>query len=135
MSYGSPASSLLFLAVPVTRLGPSLQSSTPCQQTFSCCTVYLVWLALGARQIPYAPPPFLPIGQKPKNITGGLCLVVGRRAHSITDCATSNAMHSACNVEARYCTLYSRPLTVAGPAVPRPCLFPQEAGMNPEGKY
>ena len=47
-------SSLLFLTVPVTSLGPSPQSSTPCQQTFSCCKVCLVWLALGARKIPYA---------------------------------------------------------------------------------
>ena len=39
--------------VPVTSLGPSPQSSTPCQQTFPSCTVCLVWLALGARQIPY----------------------------------------------------------------------------------
>ena len=29
------------------------QSSTPCQQTFPCCTVCLVWLELGARKIPY----------------------------------------------------------------------------------
>ena len=43
-------SSLLFLTVPVTSLGPSPQSSTPCQQTFPCCTVCLVWLALGARK-------------------------------------------------------------------------------------
>ena len=40
-------SSLLFLTVPVTSLGPSPQPSTPCQQTFPCCTVCLVWLALG----------------------------------------------------------------------------------------
>ena len=33
------------------------QSSTPCQQTFPCCTVCLVWLALGARKIPYATDP------------------------------------------------------------------------------
>ena len=46
-------SSLLFLTVPVTSLGPSPQSSTPCQQTFPCFTVCLVWLALGARKIPY----------------------------------------------------------------------------------
>ena len=49
--------SLLFLTVPVTSLGPSPQSSTPCQQTFPCCTASLVWLALGARKFPYAPPP------------------------------------------------------------------------------
>ena len=30
-----------------------IQSSTPCQQTFPCCTVCLVWLALRAREIPY----------------------------------------------------------------------------------
>ena len=42
------------LTVPVTSLGPSPQSSTPCQQTFPCCTVCLVWLALGARKILYA---------------------------------------------------------------------------------
>ena len=29
------------------------ESSTPCQQTFPCCTICLVWLALGARKIPY----------------------------------------------------------------------------------
>ena len=46
-------SSLLFLTVPVTSLGPSPQSSTSCQQTFNCCTVWLVWLPLGARKIPY----------------------------------------------------------------------------------
>ena len=27
------------LTVPVTSLGPSPQPSTPCQQTFPCCTV------------------------------------------------------------------------------------------------
>ena len=42
-----------FFTVPVTSLGPSPQSSTPCQQTFPCCTVCLVWLALGATKIPY----------------------------------------------------------------------------------
>ena len=31
----------------------SPQSRTLCQQTFPCCTVCLVWLALGAREIPY----------------------------------------------------------------------------------
>ena len=31
-----------------------IQSSTQCQQTFPCCTVCLVWLALGAREVPYA---------------------------------------------------------------------------------
>ena len=49
-------SSLLFLTVPVTSLGPSPQSSTPCQPTFPCCTVCLIWLALGARKIPYVLP-------------------------------------------------------------------------------
>ena len=39
----------LFFTVLVTNLGPSPQSSTQCQQTFSWCTVCLVWLALGAR--------------------------------------------------------------------------------------
>ena len=58
-------SSLLFLTVPVTSLGPSLQSSTPCQQTFPCCTICLVWLALGARKIPYAPPPLFPEVMEP----------------------------------------------------------------------
>jgi hypothetical protein len=28
-----------------------IQSSTPCQQTFPCCTAHLVWLVLGAREI------------------------------------------------------------------------------------
>ena len=46
-------SSLLFFTVPVTSLGPSPQSSTPCEQTFPCCTVCLVLLALGARKIRY----------------------------------------------------------------------------------
>ena len=31
------------------------QSSTPCQQTFPCCTVCLVWLALGANCWPNRP--------------------------------------------------------------------------------
>ena len=30
-----------------------IQSSTTCQQLFPCCTVCLVWLALGAREVPY----------------------------------------------------------------------------------
>ena len=34
-----------------------IQSSKQCQQSFPCCTVCLVWLALGAREIPYDPPP------------------------------------------------------------------------------
>ena len=42
-----------FFALLVTSLGPSPQSSTKCHQTFACCTVCLVWLALGAREIPY----------------------------------------------------------------------------------
>ena len=46
-------SSLLFLTVSVTSLGPSPQSSTPCQQILPCCPVCLVWLALGARKICY----------------------------------------------------------------------------------
>ena len=33
------------------------QSSTPCQQTFPWCTVCLVWLALGAKKIPYGATP------------------------------------------------------------------------------
>ena len=37
----------------VTSLGPRPQSSTQCQQIFTSSTVCLVWLALGARQIPY----------------------------------------------------------------------------------
>ena len=65
---------LLFLMVPVTSLGPSQQSSTPCQQTFPCCTICLVWLAPGAWKIPYAlgtltrskKPRFKPIPFKPK---------------------------------------------------------------------
>ena len=44
---------LLFLTVLATSLGPSPQSSTQCQQTFPCCTVCLVWLALGAREVPH----------------------------------------------------------------------------------
>ena len=32
---------------------PSPQSSTQCQLTLPCCTVCLVWLALGNREIPY----------------------------------------------------------------------------------
>ena len=35
----------------MTSLGPSPQSSTPCQQTFPCCTACLVWLVLGAREM------------------------------------------------------------------------------------
>ena len=46
-------SDFLFLRFLVTWLGPSHQSSTQCQQTFRCCTICLVWLALGARDIPY----------------------------------------------------------------------------------
>ena len=42
-----------FFTVLVTSLGPTPQSSTQCQQSFPCCTVCLVWLALGARKIPY----------------------------------------------------------------------------------
>ena len=38
----------------MTSLGPSPQSSIQCQQTFPWCTVCLVWLALGAREVPYA---------------------------------------------------------------------------------
>ena len=37
----------------MTSLGSSPQSSTQCQQSFPCCTVCLVWLALGAREIPH----------------------------------------------------------------------------------
>ena len=44
----------LFFTVLVTSLGPSPQSSTTCQQLLPCCTVCLVWLALGAREVPYA---------------------------------------------------------------------------------
>ena len=40
--------------------GTSPQSSTQCQQTFPCCTVCLVWLALGAREVPHAYPPLVP---------------------------------------------------------------------------
>ena len=40
----------------VTSLGPSPQSSTQCQQSFPCCTACLVWLALGAMEIPFGPP-------------------------------------------------------------------------------
>ena len=46
------SSDFLFFTVLVTSLGPSLQSSTQYQQSFPCCTVCLVWLALGAREIP-----------------------------------------------------------------------------------
>ena len=47
---------MFFFTVLVTRLGPSPQSSKQCQQTSPCCTAHLAWLALGAREIPYAPP-------------------------------------------------------------------------------
>ena len=47
------ASRDFFFTVLVTTLGPSPQSSTQCQQTFPCCTVCLVWLALGAREVDY----------------------------------------------------------------------------------
>ena len=43
----------VFFAVLVTSLGSSPQSSTPCQQTFPCCTAHLVWLVLGARETSY----------------------------------------------------------------------------------
>ena len=43
-----------FFAVLMKSLGPSPQSGTPCRQSFPCCTVSFVWLALGAREIPYA---------------------------------------------------------------------------------
>ena len=36
-----------------SSLVPSPKSSTLCQQTFPCCALGLVWLALGAREIPY----------------------------------------------------------------------------------
>ena len=45
---------LFFLTVLATSLGPSPESSTQRQQTFPCCTVCLVWLALGAREVPHA---------------------------------------------------------------------------------
>ena len=41
----------MFFTVLVTSLGPRPQSSTPCQQTFPCCTICFVWLALWAREI------------------------------------------------------------------------------------
>ena len=44
-------SCLYFLTILVTSLGPSPQSSTRYQQTYPCCTVCLVWLALLAREI------------------------------------------------------------------------------------
>ena len=47
---------LFLLTVLERSLGPSPQSSTQCQQNFPCCTVCLVWLALGAREIPYVDP-------------------------------------------------------------------------------
>ena len=43
----------LFLMVLVTGLGPSPQFSPQCQRILPCCTVCLVWLALGAREITY----------------------------------------------------------------------------------
>ena len=43
-----------FFTVLVTSLGPSPQSSTQCQQTFPWFTVCLVWMALGAREVPNA---------------------------------------------------------------------------------
>ena len=45
------SSCLFFFTVLATRLGPSPQSSTPCQQTFPCCTERLAWLVLGALEI------------------------------------------------------------------------------------
>ena len=51
---------LFFLTVLATSLGPSPQSSTQCQQSFPCCTVCLVWLALGAWKIPCGSRPPLP---------------------------------------------------------------------------
>ena len=44
---------IFFFTVLVTSLGPSPQSSIQYQQSFPCCTVCLVWLALGTREIPY----------------------------------------------------------------------------------
>ena len=41
---------IMFFRVLATSLGPSPQSSKPCQQSFPCCTVCLVWLALWARE-------------------------------------------------------------------------------------
>ena len=63
------SSCLFFLTVLATRLGPSPQSSTPCQQTFPCCTAHLVWLVLGAREISLW---FLVYSQPAK--PGSLCL-------------------------------------------------------------
>ena len=58
--YIAVAAALLFASKlsiqAATSLGPSQQSSPQCQQTFPCCTVCLVWLALGARKIPYGLP-------------------------------------------------------------------------------
>ena len=45
-----------FLMVLVTSQGPSPQSSIQCKQRFPWCTVCLVWLALGVREIPYVLP-------------------------------------------------------------------------------
>ena len=47
----------IFVTVLATRLGPSPQSRTPCQQNFPCCTAHLVWLVLGAREISLRGPP------------------------------------------------------------------------------
>ena len=44
---------LFFLTVLATSLGPSPLSSTQFQQSFHCCTVCLVWLALEVRDFPY----------------------------------------------------------------------------------
>ena len=48
-AYGHNRLLLVSCAVSVVVIQPSTQ----CQQTFPCCTVCLVWLALGAREIPY----------------------------------------------------------------------------------
>ena len=44
---------LPFFTLLVKSLGPSPQSSKPCEQTYPCCRVCLVWLSLGAWEIPY----------------------------------------------------------------------------------
>ena len=52
-SYGFEARLRAAMEIKQSMSRPSPQYRTQCQQTFPCCTVCLVWLALGAREIPY----------------------------------------------------------------------------------
>ena len=52
--YSDPSNHKRLLLVYCSVCVVVIQHSTPCQQTSNYCTVYLVWLALKAKEIPYA---------------------------------------------------------------------------------